>query len=155
MGSDIINIFMNKAIDQAKKALISDDVPVGAIIVKDNKIISEGYNKRHKESNALLHAELVAIDKACKALSSCFLDGCDMYVTLEPCPMCAGAIIQSRIKRLYFGAFDMKAGCAGSVTDLFILPFNHKVEYYGGIEEEKCKNLLTDFFMNKRGKNNE
>jgi tRNA(adenine34) deaminase len=142
--------YMRIAIEKARLAALDGDVPVGAVIVKDNKIISETHNTRNIEKNALHHAEIKAIDKACSELKSRLLDGCEMYVTLEPCPMCAGAIIQSGISRLYFGAYDPKAGCAGSVTDLFTLPFNNRPEYYGGILEDECSRLLKDFFAGRR-----
>ena len=142
--------FMKEALIEASKAFKEDDVPVGAVIVKDGIIIARGHNRRNIERNAILHAEIIAIDNACKTLGTRLLDECDLYVTLEPCPMCAGAIIQSGIRRLYFGAYDAKAGCAGSVTDLFTLPFNSIPEYYGGILEDDCSSLLVDFFNNKR-----
>lgn len=142
--------FMHIAIEEARLAANAGDVPVGAIIVKDGIIIAKSHNTRNLENNALFHAEIQAINIACSNLKSRLLRACDMYVTLEPCPMCAGAIIQSGIRRLYFGAYDPKAGCAGSVTDLFILPFNNKPEYYGGILEDECSKLLKDFFASKR-----
>lgn len=141
---------MMEAIKEAKKASAEGDVPIGAVIVKDNKIISRTHNRRNIENNALLHAEIIAIDDSCKLLDSRLLSDCDLYVTLEPCPMCTGAIIQSGIRRLYFGAYDPKAGCAGSVTDLFTLPFNSIPEYYGGIMEDECAALLTNYFKSKR-----
>jgi tRNA(adenine34) deaminase len=142
--------FMKEALIEANKAFLEDDVPVGAVIIKDGKVIARGYNRRNIENNALLHAEIIAIDSACRKLGSRLLSDCDLYVTLEPCPMCAGAIIQSGIRRLYFGAYDPKAGCAGSVIDLFTLPFNSIPEYYGGIMEDECTSLLTDYFKGKR-----
>lgn len=142
--------FMKIALEEAHKAMNCDDVPVGAVIVKNGKLIARGYNKRNIENNALLHAEIIVIDDACKKLGTRLLNECDLYVTLEPCPMCAGAIIQSAIRRLYFGAYDPKAGCAGSVTDLFTLPFNSIPEYYGGIMEDECTSLLSLYFKNKR-----
>ena len=145
-----MNIFLNEAILEAKKAPTKGDVPIGAVIVRDNKIIVKAHNRRNIDNNAILHAEIIAIDEACRLLESRVLSDCDLYVTLEPCPMCAGAIIQSGIKRLYFGAYDPKAGCAGSVTDLFTLPFNSRPEVYGGIMEDECVALLSDFFKNKR-----
>lgn len=141
---------MRIAIEEARLAALDGDVPVGAVIVKDNRIISKAHNTRNIEKNALHHAEIKAIDNACSILKSRLLDGCEIYVTLEPCPMCAGAIIQSGISRLYFGAYDPKAGCAGSVTDLFTLPFNSRPEYYGGILEDECSLLLKDFFAGRR-----
>ena len=119
-------------------------------IVKDGKIIAKGRNKREKGKNALYHAELEAIDNACKALGGWRLSDCDLYVTLEPCPMCAGAIINARIKSVYFGAFDKKAGSFGSVTDLSRLDYNHKPEIFEGIMEKECQSLLTDFFKKLR-----
>ena len=145
-----MNIYMTLAIDEAKSAALEGDVPIGAVIVQNDKIIVRTHNRRNIEKNAILHAELMAIDEACKILNTRLLSDCDLYVTLEPCPMCAGAIIQSGIRRLYFGAYDPKAGCAGSVTDLFTLPFNSIPEYYGGIMEDECSSLLTSFFQSKR-----
>ena len=148
--------FMKEAIKRAKKAADMGETPVGAIIVRDGKIIASGYNRRETKKNALMHAEITAIDRACKKLGGWRLIGCDMYVTLEPCPMCAGAIINSRIENLYFGAFDKKAGCAGSVKNLFEPGiFNHNVNVVGGILEEECRCLLTDFFRNLRRKKKE
>lgn len=142
--------FMYKALDLANKALKEGEVPVGAVIVKDGKIIAEGRNMREAKRNALSHAEIEAINNACKALNSWRLDGCEMYVTLEPCPMCAGAIINARIKTLIFGAFDLKAGSVDSVVNLLDYPYNHKVEVYGGILEEECQKPLKEFFENLR-----
>ena len=145
-----MKVYMAAAIEEAKIAALEGDIPVGAAIVMNNKILAKAHNRRNIENNALLHAEIMAIDKACKILGSRLLTDCDLYVTLEPCPMCTGAIIQSGIRRLYFGAYDPKAGCAGSVTDLFTLPFNSIPEYYGGIMEDACASLLIDFFREKR-----
>ena len=142
--------FMKTAIAEAGKAFDEDDVPVGAVLVKDGLVIARAHNRRNIEKNALLHAEIIVIDEGCRKLGSRLLEGCDLYVTLEPCPMCAGAIIQSGIRRLYFGAYDPKAGCAGSVTDLFTLPFNSIPEYYGGIMEDECTSLLQEYFKGKR-----
>ncbi len=145
--------YMIEAIRQAKKAALIGETPVGAVIVQNDKIISRGYNKRETKKNALLHAEISAIDKACKKLGGWRLPHCDMYVTLEPCPMCAGAIINSRIENLYFGAFDKKSGCAVSVTNLFEEGmFNHNVNVTGGILEEECAGILTAFFRELRRK---
>lgn len=143
-------IFMQKALEQAKIAYDLNEVPVGAVIVKDNDIISTGYNKRESNKNALMHAEIDAINKACIALGGWRLWQCKMYVTLEPCPMCAGAIINSRIPYVYFGAYDNKNGCCGSVTNLFELPFNFKPKYEGGIMQEQCSKILSDFFKRLR-----
>ena len=142
---------MKEAIRRAKKAADLGETPVGAIIVKDGKIIASGYNRRETKKNALLHAELIAINRACRRLGGWRLIGCDMYVTLEPCPMCSGAIINSRIENLYFGAYDKKAGCCGSVADLFKEGmFNHNVNVRGGIMEKECAAILTEFFKNLR-----
>ncbi len=149
---------MNAALNAADKALKLNETPVGCVIVKNGEIISTGYNKRETEKNSLMHAEIEAIDKACKALGGWRLHECDLYVTLEPCPMCAGAIINSRIKNVYFGAYDLKNGCFGSVTDFSKLPFNHKPCVTGGILEKECSELLSDFFttlrMNKEKNSN-
>ena len=143
--------FMKEALKEAKKAIELNETPVGAVIVKDGKIISRAYNKRETKKNALMHAEISAIDKACKKLGGWRLFGCDIYVTLEPCPMCMGAIIQARIDNVYFGAYDKKAGAAGSVVDFTkLLP--HKVTYLGGICEPECSLLIKDFFKNLRRK---
>lgn len=144
------NDYMEAALKLAKKSAGEGEVPVGAVIVKDGKIIAEGRNKREKEKNALCHAELEAINNACIALNGWRLNECDLYVTLEPCPMCAGAIINSRIQRVYYGAFDKKAGSFGSVTDLSRERFNHKPEIYEGIMEKECAALLSDFFKKLR-----
>lgn len=142
--------FMEEALQLAKKAYDSGEVPVGAVIVKDGEIIARGKNEREKKQNALSHAEIEAINEACKKLKSWRLDDCEMYVTLEPCPMCAGAIINSRIKTLVFGAYDLKMGSIDSVVNLCDYPYNHKVEVYGGICEDKCLKLLKDFFGDLR-----
>ena len=144
--------FMREAISQAKLAADETEVPVGAVIVKDGKIISVGRNRRELGKNALYHAETEAIDLACKALGGWRLMGCTLYVTLEPCPMCAGAIINSRIERVVFGAYDKKAGSLGSVVNLFELPYNHKPELCGGVLEEECAELLSSFFKKLRKK---
>lgn len=142
--------FMYEALNEAKIALEKGEVPVGAVIVKDGKIIAKGRNMREEKQNALSHAEIEAINEACKNLNSWRLDGCEMYVTLEPCPMCAGAIINSRIKTLIFGAFDSKMGSIDSVVNLCDYPYNHKVEVYGGICEDECVKIMKDFFKNLR-----
>lgn len=143
--------FMVQALVQAKKAAAIDETPIGAVIVKDGRIIARGYNKRETKKNSLCHAEIIAIDKACKRLGGWRLPGCELYVTLEPCPMCAGAIIQSRIEKVYFGAYDKKAGCAGSRMNLFEENlFNHNVKTVGGILEAECRALLKCFFRNLR-----
>jgi len=137
---------MLTAIDNAEKAYSIGEIPVGAVIVKDKKIISEGYNKRETKNNALLHAEIVAIENACKILGDWRLDGCEMYVTLEPCMMCMGAIINARIDTLVFGAYDIKKGCADSVMNPKMLLKENKPEIFGGIYEENCKKIIDRFF---------
>lgn len=144
------NIFMKRAIELARLSALEGEVPVGAVVVKDNEIVGEGRNRRELGKNALYHAELEAIDKACKKLGGWRLWQCELYVTLEPCPMCAGAIINARIKTVYFGAFDKKAGSFGSIADFNSIPYNHKPETISGIMEEECSNLLTDFFKKLR-----
>jgi len=146
-----MNKYMLAAIEEAKKAAGKDEVPVGAVIVHGGKIISSAYNLRETTQVSTAHAEILAIEQACRVLGSWYLNGCDLYVTLEPCIMCAGAIINARIASLYFGAYDPKAGACGSVTDVFrIRELNHKVTVYGGIMESSCAALLTDFFRQKR-----
>lgn len=146
------NEFMEEAIKLAKMSEAEGEVPVGAVVVRNGEIVGRGRNRREYGKNALYHAELEAIDEACKKLKGWRLWQCDLYVTLEPCPMCAGAIINSRIKRVYFGAYDNKAGSFGSVADFNMLPYNHKPEIYGGIMEQKCSQLLSDFFKKLRDK---
>lgn len=147
------NQFMQEAINLAIESKNDGEVPVGAVVVKNGEIIGTGKNRREYGKNALYHAELEAIDNACKKLKGWRLWQCELYVTLEPCPMCAGAIINSRIKRVYFGAYDNKAGSFGSVADFNLLKYNHKPEIYGGIMEKECSELLSDFFKELRNKN--
>ena len=142
--------FMMEAIKQAKKAWDIDEVPIGCVIVKNGKVIARAYNRRESTQQSIAHAEILAIQKACKKLNSWRLDGCDLYVTLEPCPMCAGAIVNSRIRRVVYGAKDEKAGCCGSVTDLFALPFNHRPVVESGLLEEESHALLQRFFERLR-----
>lgn len=142
--------FMREALCLAQRAAAQGEVPVGAVVVKDDEIVGRGYNRRECDKNALAHAELIAIDEACKTLGGWRLWQCDLYVTLEPCPMCAGAIINSRIKTVYFGAKDQKAGCFGSVADFNTFGFNHKPEIVGGILEEECASELSNFFKTLR-----
>ena len=141
--------FMSLAINEAKKAYKRDEVPVGAVIVKDNMVIAKAYNTREYGKNALYHAEVKAIDKACKKLGGWRLVGCTMYVTLEPCPMCAGAIVNSRIERVVFGAPDHKAGAFGTMIDLTDYPL-FKPQIVGGVLKEECAELLSSFFKQKR-----
>ena len=142
--------FMQQALLLAKNAEKHGDVPVGAVIVYEDKIIAKGQNKREKDKNSLLHAEIEAINEACRVKNSKYLTGCTLYVTLEPCPMCAGAIINSRIDRVVYGAYDEKAGCFGTLADFNALPFNHKPEIIGGYMESQCKELLSAFFERMR-----
>lgn len=144
--------FMERALCLAQTAAQLGEVPVGAVIVKDGEIIAEGYNRREADKNAVKHAEMIAIDEACRRLGGWRLWQCSMYVTLEPCPMCAGAVINSRIKTLVFGAYDKKAGCCGSVTNLFEMPFNHSPLVIGGVCEEQAAKQLSDFFAQLREK---
>lgn len=140
------------ALKEAQKAYAILEVPVGCVIVKDGKIIARGHNVRERDQSITGHAELVAIKKASKKLGTWRLEDCDIYVTLEPCPMCAGAIIQSRIRSLYFGAYDLKTGACGSVVNLFENAFNHKVNVYGGVLEDKCSIIIKEFFKELRKK---
>ncbi len=144
-------IFMHRAIDEAKKAFELDEVPVGAIIVRDGEIIASAYNTREMDKNALHHAEIKAIDEACRRLGGWRLVGCTLYVTLEPCPMCAGAISNAHVERVIFGASDFKAGALGTVFNLNDYPV-FKPEVIGGVLKDECASLLTDFFKNKRKK---
>ena len=131
-------------------AFLEDEVPVGAVIVKDDKIIAKAHNKCEKNGDPTCHAELIAIKKALKKLNTSRLKGCQLYVTLEPCPMCAGAIIHARIDEVIFGAFDLKGGAVSSKTDLFNRGFNHIPTVYEGILEKECAEILSDFFKTKR-----
>ncbi len=145
--------YMKEAIKQAKKAYKIDEVPIGCVIVYENKIIARAYNKRNYKKNTLAHAELLAINKASKVLGDWRLEGCTMYVTLEPCQMCAGAIVQARIDKVVIGAMNPKAGCGGSILNLLQMDeFNHQVEVIRGVCEEDCQNLLQDFFKELREK---
>lgn len=143
--------YMGYAITQAKKALVNEDVPIGCVIVYQGKIIARGYNKRNKKKTTLAHAELDAIAKASKVLGDWRLEDCTMYVTLEPCQMCAGAIVQARIDKVVIGSMNPKAGCAGSVLNLLEIPsFNHQVEIQKGVLEEECSHMLSSFFKELR-----
>lgn len=138
------NKYMNIAISEAKKALENGEIPVGAVIVKDNIVIAKAHNTREENQNALEHAEVNAIKKACEYLNNWRLENCDMYVTMEPCPMCCGAILQSRIKNVYYGAYSKDNGCMGTVVNLPKLLKNSSLTVYGGIMEDECTALLTD-----------
>lgn len=144
--------FMRRALALAAMSAHEGEVPVGCVIVKDGKIVGRGRNRRERSKSALAHAEIEAIARANRRLSGWRLHGCDLYVTLEPCPMCAGAIINSRVRRVIYGAPDIKAGACGSVTDLFVLPFNHKPEIVRATLENDCAAVLTDFFKKLRAK---
>lgn len=146
--------YMKRALELAQQSAEEGEIPVGAVIVRKStgEIVGEGRNKREIGKNALAHAEIIAIDDACKNLHGWRLLDCALYVTLEPCPMCCGAIINSRIDDVYFGAYDMKAGSAVSVQKMFSLPYNHKPAVYGGIMENECSCILKDFFRKLREK---
>ena len=144
--------FMTAALEFARKAQEIGEVPIGAVVVKGDEIVGTGYNRRETGKNALHHAEIEAMNNACKALGGWRLWQCELYVTLEPCPMCAGAIINARIPAVYFGAYDKKAGSCGSVVNLFELPYNHKPNCTGGILEAECGSILTDFLKSLRDK---
>jgi len=147
----MINKFMEAALLEAKKSYQLGEVPVGAVIVKEGQIIGRGFNQKESTNDATAHAEIIAIKEACKTLGSWRLDDCSMYVTLEPCPMCAGAILEARIKRVYIGAESDKSGAAGTVVDILNNSYlGSKTEVYFGIMEEECKTLLKDFFENLR-----
>ena len=145
--------YMKAAIREAKKAYALDEVPIGCVIVQDGTIIARGYNRRNTEGNTLAHAELTAIKKASKKTGDWRLEDCTMYVTLEPCQMCAGALVQARLKKVVIGTMNPKAGCAGSVLDLLhVAKFNHQVEIEKGVLEEECSMMLSDFFRELREK---
>lgn len=147
-----MNKFMEEALRLAKQSFDEGEVPVGAVIVKDGVVVGRGRNMRENGKNALLHAEICAINEACGNLGGWRLWQCEMYVTLEPCPMCAGAVINSRLKKVTFGAYDKKAGSFGSVADFNSLPYNHKPEIEGGVDEKECSQLLSLFFEELRKK---
>lgn len=145
--------YMKEAVRQARKAYALEESPIGCVIVYENKIIARGYNRRNTDKSTLAHAELAAIKKACRKMGDWRLEGCTMYVTLEPCPMCAGAIVQSRMDKVIIGSMNPKAGCAGSVMNLLqIEGFNHQVEVVQGVLQEECSQLLTGFFKELRQK---
>ncbi|MBO4219489.1 MAG: nucleoside deaminase [Clostridia bacterium] len=146
--------FMEEAVKEARLSEVSDDVPVGCVIVLDGEIIGRGHNTRELRSSALGHAEIEAISEACGRRNSWRLSGCTMYVTLEPCTMCAGAAVSARIDRVVIGAKDPKAGALGSVMDLNSYPLNHKIEIEYGVCREKCSSMLKAFFEKKRKKTN-
>ena len=141
---------MKKALELAREAFDDGEVPVGAVIVRNNEIIATGRNRREKSKNALWHAETDAINNACLALHGWRLWDCELYVTLEPCPMCAGAILNAHIPKVYFGAYDYKNGSCGTITNLCEMPYNFKPEYEGGILQEECAEILKSFFKTLR-----
>lgn len=145
--------YMKAALREAKKAYALDEVPIGCVIVQNDKIIARGYNRRNTDKNTLAHAEIAAIKKASKKTGDWRLEDCTLYVTLEPCQMCAGAIVQCRMGKVVIGAMNPKAGCAGSVLDLLhIDKFNHQVETEKGVLEEECSQMLSEFFRSLREK---
>lgn len=144
--------WMHQALLEAKKAAALGEIPVGAVIVRDEQVIARAHNRRELDQDAMAHAEVLCIQQACRVLNSWRLSGCTLYVTLEPCPMCSGAIINSRLDRVVYGAKDDKAGCAGSVADLFVMPFNHTPVIRSGILEEECASVLSEFFETLRKK---
>ncbi len=141
---------MNLALELAADAAASGEIPVGCIIVRNGEVISKAHNETEKRNLATAHAEMLAIERASKHLNSANLSGCELYVTLEPCPMCAGAIINTKLSKVVFGAFDLKYGACGSALNMFSLPCIHSPECYGGIEEDKCTEILQSFFKNLR-----
>ena len=143
--------YMKEALKEAKKAELIDEVPIGCVIVKDDKIIARGHNQRETNQSPIGHAEIIAINKASKKLKSWRLEGCDIYVTLEPCIMCSGAIIQSRISKVYYGAFDPKGGALGSsINALEAKNINHHPEVIAGVLKEECSSIITNYFKAKR-----
>ena len=152
--------YMKEALKQAKKARALEEVPIGCVIVHEGKIIARGYNRRNTDKNTLAHAEITAINKASKVIGDWRLEECTLYVTLEPCQMCSGAIVQARIPQVVIGCKNPKAGCAGSILNVLQMPeFNHQVEIMDGVLEEECSRMLTTFFKelrirNKMEKNN-
>ena len=145
--------FMKAAIAQAKKAYALGEVPIGCVIVYEGKIIGRGYNRRTTDKNTIAHAEMIAIKKASKKMDDWRLEDCTMYVTLEPCQMCSGAIVQSRMKKVVIGCMNPKAGCAGSILNLLQMEeFNHQVELETGVLEEECSRMMTNFFRELREK---
>ena len=143
--------YMKRALRLAEKARKLNEVPIGCVIVRDDKVIATGYNRRNTDKQTLSHAEITAIKKASRIVGDWRLEGCEMYVTLEPCQMCAGALVQSRIDRVYVGAMNKKAGCCGSVINLLNMEqFNHQVELITGVLEEECSTILSEFFRELR-----
>ena len=151
MQKDNTEKYMREAIKQAKKAAAIGEVPIGCVIVRGGTILARGYNRRNIEGSTLVHAEIIAIKKASKKLQDWRLEDCELYVTLEPCPMCAGAIVQARIPKVVIGAMNPKAGCAGSILDLLQEKrFNHQVDKVIGVLQEQCSQMMQDFFRELR-----
>lgn len=146
---------MGLALEEARKAAALGEVPVGAVVARRGEVVAAAHNTRETQKNALHHAELLAIDAACKKLGGWRLHRCDLYVTLEPCPMCAGALINSRMKTVYYGAPDPKAGSCGSLINLFALPYNHQPALVSGVLEQECADILRNFFRELRKKRKE
>lgn len=142
--------WMRRALELAQEAADEGEVPVGAVVVRDGRVIGAGRNRREQDKNALAHAEIEAIAQACRALGGWRLSGCELYVTLEPCAMCAGALINARIDRVIYGASDPKAGSCATLVNLFALPYNHKPQAEGGLLQDECAAMLTDFFRRLR-----
>lgn len=148
--------YMKEALKQAKKAIKLGEVPIGCVIVHEGRIIGRGYNRRNTDKNTLSHAEITAIRRASKVIGDWRLEECTLYVTLEPCQMCAGAIIQARIPEVVMGCMNPKAGCGGSILNLLEMPeFNHQAVVYRGVLEEECSNVLKEFFVDLRRRNRE
>ena len=145
-----IMMWMLRALELAREAAAAGEVPVGAVVVRGEDLLGEGRNCREAEADALCHAELLAISQACRKLHSWRLTGCELYVTLEPCPMCTGALINAHIDTVVYGAEDERAGCCGTAADLFTLPYSHRPEVYRGFLEEEAKALLREFFNGLR-----
>ena len=146
-------IYMREAVNEAKKAFELDETPIGAVIVQDGKIIGRGYNRRNSEKNPLCHAEIIAINEAAKYIGDWRIENCTIYVTVEPCPMCAGAIVQARIPTVLFGTENVKAGCCGSVLNLMQQEkLNHRAEVISDVLKEECSSLMKEFFKNMRKK---
>ena len=150
---DIDQKFMKIALKEAQKARDIDEVPIGAVAVLDGKVIARGHNTREKTGNAINHAEMIVIQKACKKVGNWRLDGVTLYVTIEPCPMCMGAVLNSRLKRVVFGAYDKKGGACGSLYDLNEGKYNHTVEMKSGVLETECGQIIRTYFEEKRRKN--
>ncbi|MCD7905606.1 MAG: tRNA adenosine(34) deaminase TadA [Clostridiales bacterium] len=148
-----LNYFMGLALEEAEKAFEIDEVPIGCVIVYEGEVIGKGFNSRISDKNPLCHAEIKAVNEACKRVGDWRLEGCSLFVTIEPCPMCSGAILQARMDKVIFGAANPKAGCCGSILNMMDDDrFNHKVQVVKGVREEECAGLMKDFFKRRREK---